>query len=79
LRALAPTLPWTHNNNEAMTIGDRIYNMEMVGVLYLVLWFARFLRLYTFSRGINIPLVHPLHGATKRNCKQWLFKGLNNK
>jgi hypothetical protein len=36
-------------------------------------------RLYTFSRGINIPLVHPSHGVTKRNYKQWLSKGFNNK
>jgi hypothetical protein len=44
-----------------------------------MLWCARFLRLYTSSRGINIPLLHPLHGTTKRNNKQWFSKGLNSK
>jgi len=38
---LPPTFPWTHNNHEAMTIGDRIYNMERVGVFYLVWWCVR--------------------------------------
>jgi hypothetical protein len=28
LKALAPNCPWTHNNNEATTICDGIYNME---------------------------------------------------
>jgi hypothetical protein len=37
LWAFAPTFPWTHNNNEAMTIGDKIYNMERVGMFYRVL------------------------------------------
>ncbi len=27
-----PTFPWTHNNNEAITICDGIYNMEKVGI-----------------------------------------------
>jgi hypothetical protein len=52
--------------------------MEMVGMFYLVSWYARFLKLHTFSRGTNIPLVHPLHGTTKRTYKLWLSKGLNN-
>jgi hypothetical protein len=30
LKALAPNFPWTHNNNEAITICDGIYNMERV-------------------------------------------------
>jgi hypothetical protein len=79
LRALAPTFPWTHNNNEAITICDGICNMERVGIFYLMPWCARFLRLYTFSKGIMILLIHLLHGGTEMNCKQWFFKGLNNK
>jgi hypothetical protein len=79
LWAFAPIFPWTHNNNEAMTIGDRIYNMERVGMFYLVLWCARFLKFYTLSRRINIPLIHPLHGSTKKNYKQWLSTRLNSK
>ncbi len=72
-----PTFPWTHNNNETITICDGICNMENFGIFYLVSWCARFLRLYTFSKGINIPSVHPLHGGTEMNCKRWLSKGLN--
>jgi hypothetical protein len=53
--------------------------MERVGMFYLVSWCARFLRLYTFSRRINIPLVHPLHGVIERNDKQWLSKRFNNR
>jgi hypothetical protein len=34
LWAFGPTFPWTHNNNEAMAIGDKIYNMERVGMFY---------------------------------------------
>jgi hypothetical protein len=49
LWALAPTFPLTHNNNEAITRRDIIYNMERVGMFYQVSWCARFLRLYTFS------------------------------
>jgi hypothetical protein len=78
LQALAPTFPWTHNNNEAITICDKICNMEMVGMFYLVSWYERFLKLHTFSRGTNIPLIHPLHGTTKRTYKLWLSKGFNN-
>jgi hypothetical protein len=78
LQALAPTFPWTHNNNEAITICDGICNMESVGIFYTMTCCARFLRVYTFSKGINIPLVHLLHGGTKMNCKR-LSKGLNNR
>ncbi len=77
LQALAPTFLWTHNNNEAITICDEICNMERVGMFSPMPWCARFLRLYTFSRGF--PLVHPLHGSIKMNCKQWFSKGLNSK
>ncbi len=42
-------------------------------------WCARFLKLYTSSKRINIPPIHPLHDGIKMNCKQWIFKGLNNK
>jgi len=74
-----PTFPWTHNNNEVITICDGIYNMERVGIFYPMLWRARFLRVYTFSKGTNILLLHPLHGGTKMNCKQWLKDStLNN-
>jgi hypothetical protein len=69
LKALAPTFPWTHNNNEAITICDRICNMERVGIFYPLLWFARFLRLNTLSKGKNILLVHLLHGGIEMNCK----------
>ncbi len=79
LKALAPNFPWTHNNNEAITICDGIYNMERVGMFYLVPWCARFLKLYTFSKGLHIPLVHSLRGATEKKCGQWLFKGLNSR
>jgi hypothetical protein len=78
LHVLAPTFIWTHKNNEAMIICDGICNMERVGIFYPVLWCASFLRLYTFSKGINIPLVHPLHGGTEMNYKRWIFKGFNN-
>jgi hypothetical protein len=60
LKAFALTFPWTHNNNEAITICDGICNMERVGMFNLVPWCARFLRLYTFSKVLNIPLIHPL-------------------
>jgi hypothetical protein len=62
-----------------MTIGDKIYNMESVGMFYLASWCVKCLRLYKFSRGINIPLVHPLHGATERNCKQWFSTRFNSR
>ncbi len=74
LQAIPPTFLWTHNNNEAITICDGICNMERVGIFYPMLWCARFLRLYTFSKWINIPLVHSLHGGTEMNCKQWFSK-----
>jgi hypothetical protein len=45
--------------------------MKKVGMFYLVPWCARFLRLYTFLKRINIPLVQPLCDATKQNYKQW--------
>jgi hypothetical protein len=79
LWALAPTFPWTHNNNEDITICDEICNMERVSIFYPMPWCVRFLSLYTLSKRIKIPLVHLLHGGTKMNCKQWLSKGLNNK
>jgi hypothetical protein len=60
LRAFALTYPWTHSNNEAIIICDGICNMERVGMFYPVPWCVRFLRLYTFSKGLNIPLIHPL-------------------
>jgi hypothetical protein len=46
-----PTFPWTHNNNEAITICDGIYNMERVGILYPMPWCARFLRVTHFQKG----------------------------
>jgi len=49
LRAFVSTFPWTHSNNEVLTICEGIYNMERVGMFYLAPWCARFLRLYTFS------------------------------
>jgi hypothetical protein len=64
-----PTCPWTHNNNEAITICVGICNMESVGIFYQVPWRARFLKLYRFPKGINIPLVHLLHGGIEMNCK----------
>ncbi len=68
-----------HNNSEAITICDEIWNMERFGMFYPVPWCVRFLKLYTFSKEINIPLVPPLCGAIEINCGQWLFKGLNSK
>jgi hypothetical protein len=53
LRAFAPTFPWTRNNNEAITICDGIYNMERVVIFYPMPWCARFLRLYTFAKGLT--------------------------
>ncbi len=35
LWALVPTFPLTHNNSEAITICDKICNMERIGVFYL--------------------------------------------
>jgi hypothetical protein len=75
LRALAPTFPWTHSNNETITIYDGIYNMEKVGMFYPVPWCARFLRLYTFSKRLNIPLIHPLRNATEKNVDNGFLKG----
>jgi hypothetical protein len=60
LRALASNFSWTHSNNEAITICDGIYNMERVGMFYPIPWCARFLKLYTFSKGLQIPLAHSL-------------------
>jgi hypothetical protein len=68
-----------NNNNEAITICDGICNMESVGMFYPIPWCAKLFKLYTFSKGINIPLVPPLCGAIERNCGQWVFKGLKNK
>jgi hypothetical protein len=67
LRALAPNFPWIYSNNEAITICDGIYNMERVGMFYPVPWCGRLFRLYTFSKGLHIPLMHPLRGAIKKN------------
>jgi hypothetical protein len=53
--------------------------MERVGMFYLVSWCTRSFKLYTFSRRINIPLVHPLHGFIERNYKQWLSKRFNSR
>ncbi len=69
LRTFAPTFNWTHSNNEAITICDGICNMERVGMFYPVPWCVRFLRLYTFSKRLNIPLTHPLRGAIEK--KLW--------
>ncbi len=74
LCALAPTFLWTHNNNEAITICDGFCKVERVGIFYPVSWCARFFRLYTFSKRINILLVHPLHGHIEMNCKRWFSK-----
>jgi hypothetical protein len=52
--------------------------MERVGIFYPVPWCARFFKLYTFSKGINIPRIHSLHGCTEMNYKWRLFKKLNN-
>ncbi len=41
--------------------------------------FARFLKLYVFSKGLPSPLVHPLHGTTQSNTTRWLDKGSNNR
>jgi hypothetical protein len=60
LRALASNFSWTHSNNEAITICDGIYNMERVGMFYPIPWCARFLKLYTFSKRLQIPLAHSL-------------------
>jgi hypothetical protein len=79
LRALALTFLWTHSNKEAITICDGIYNMERVGMFYPVPWCVRFLRLYTFSKGLNILLIHPLRGAIEKNYGQWFFKRLNGR
>jgi hypothetical protein len=82
LKALAPNFPWTHNNNEAITICDGIYNLERVGMFYPIPWCVKFLRLYTFSKGLHIPLVHPLRGATKKpmdNGFHGLFDQQNTK
>jgi hypothetical protein len=65
----------THNNNEATIVCDKVCNMKKVSMFYPISWCARFLKLYTFLKKINIPLVHPLCGTTKRNYKQWIFKG----
>jgi hypothetical protein len=77
LRAFAPTFPWTHNINEAITICNEIFNMERVGMFYPIPWCVRFLRLYTFLKGLNIPLIHPLRGVIEFFYRQWLSKGLN--
>jgi hypothetical protein len=77
--AFTPTFHWTHNNNEAITICDGIYNKERVSIFYLVPWCVRFLRLYTFSKGLNIPLIHPLRGVIEKNYGQWLSKRLNSR
>jgi hypothetical protein len=79
LWGLAPTFPWMHNNNEVINVCDGICNMERVGIFYPMPWCARFIRLYTFSKRINIPMVHSLHRGTEMNCKQWFSKGLNNR
>jgi hypothetical protein len=49
--------------------------MERVGMFYPVPWCARFLKLYTFSKGLHIPLVHSLRGATKKNVDNGYLKG----
>jgi hypothetical protein len=53
--------------------------MERVGMFYLVPWCVRFFRVYIFSKGLNIPLIHPLQGAIEKNYGQWLCKRLNNR
>ncbi len=60
LKALVLNFPWTHSNNEGITICDGICNMERVGMFYPIPWCAKFLRLYTFSKGLHTPLMHPL-------------------
>jgi hypothetical protein len=52
---------------KAITICDGICNMEWIGMFYLVPWCAKFMRLYIFSKGLHIPLVHRLRNATKKN------------
>jgi len=42
-------------------------------------WFARFFKLYVFSKGLPSPLVHPLCGTTQNNITRWLDKGSNNR
>lgn len=42
-------------------------------------WFARFHKLYVFSKGLPSPLVHPLRGIAQSNITRWLDKGSNNR
>jgi hypothetical protein len=49
--------------------------MERVRMFYLVPWCAMFFRLYTFSKGLHIPLLHPLQGVTKKTMDNGFQKG----
>jgi hypothetical protein len=69
LRVFAQNFPWTHN------ICDGISNMERVRMFYPIPWCAMFFRLYTFSKGLHIPLVHPLRGVTKKTMDNGFQKG----
>jgi hypothetical protein len=75
LKALAPNFPWTHSNNEAITICDGTYNMEKVGMFYPIPWCARFLRLCTFSKGLHTPRAHPLQDVTEKTMDNGFLKG----
>jgi hypothetical protein len=35
--------------------------------------------LYAFSKGLESPLMHLLHGIIQSNTAKWFFKGLSNK
>jgi hypothetical protein len=48
-------------------------------MFYPIPWCAKFLRLYTFSKGLHTPLMHPLWDTIEKNYGQWDSKGLNNR
>ncbi len=72
-RPLPTPFLWTHNNNEAITICDRICNMEMVGMFYLVSWYARFLKTsHIFKRDKHSPSP-PIAWHYKKNSQVMAF------
>jgi hypothetical protein len=71
--ALFPTFPWAHNQEEATSLYGVVCNMKKLQMFDPLPWSTRFYKLYLLSRGLQNPVVHPLHGATQSNTSKIIF------
>jgi hypothetical protein len=54
LQCLAPTFPWAHNQEETTSLYDDVMcSMKRLQMFDPMPWYARFLKLYLFSKGVT--------------------------